>query len=240
MLSNGVRSSLDVRRISIVMPVLNEAPSIEQALRTLQPVRTSGHEVIVVDGGSTDGSALLAASLADRVLGTERGRAIQMNRGARWARGDVLLFLHADTSLPERAPQLILEEMARTRCRWGRFDVRIDSTRWLLRIVGALMNLRSRLTGICTGDQAIFVSRQLFLGVGGFPPIALMEDIALSRQLRRTSRPLCVATAVRTSARRWERDGVVRTIALMWWLRMRYFLGASPAQLARIYDGRSP
>jgi rSAM/selenodomain-associated transferase 2 len=229
-----------VNRISIIIPVLNEAPGIEQALRALQPLRTGGHEVIVVDGGSTDGSALLAASLADRVLCAERGRANQMNCGARTARGEVLLFLHADTSLPGRAPQLILEQMSRTGCRWGRFDVHIDSARWLLRTVAALMNLRSRLTGICTGDQAIFVSRQLFLGVGGFPPIALMEDIALSRKLRRVSRPLCLATSVRTSARRWERVGVVRTIALMWWLRMRYFLGASPAQLARIYDGRSP
>ncbi len=222
------------------MPVLNEAPGIERALRALQPLRTCGHEVIVVDGGSTDGSALLAASLVDRVLHAERGRANQMNRGAQAASGDMLLFLHADTSLPERAAQLILEQTARTGREWGRFDVRIDSTRWLLRVVGALMNVRSRLTGICTGDQAIFVSRPLFLGLGGFPPIALMEDIALSRKLRRASRPLCVATAVRISARRWERNGVVRMIVLMWWLRIRYFLGASPAQLARIYDGRSP
>jgi len=237
---SGVRSGVDVRQISIVMPVLNEAPGIEQALCALQALRASGHELIVVDGGSTDGSARLAASLADRVFNSERGRANQMNHGARAARGDVLLFLHVDTSLPERAPQLILEAMARTTRQWGRFDVHIDSTRWLLRIVGALMNLRSRLTGMCTGDQAIFVSRQLFLGVGGFPPIALMEDIALARELRRVSPPLCVATAVRTSARRWERDGTVRTILLMWWLRMRYFFGASPAHLARIYDRRRP
>ena len=229
-----------VKRLSIVVPVLNEAPGIEQALRALQPLRSNGHEVIVVDGGSSDGSVRLAASLADRVLKTERGRAHQMNAGAQAACGDVLLFLHADSRLPEPAVQLVLEGLARTGRAWGRFDVRIDGGHWLLPLVGALMNLRSRLTGICTGDQAIFVSRPLFLGVGGFPPIALMEDIALSRKLRRVSRPLCVAPAVRTSARRWERDGVVRTILLMWWLRLRYFFGTSPSHLARIYDTRSP
>jgi rSAM/selenodomain-associated transferase 2 len=227
-----------VNRLSIVMPVLNEAPDIEQALRALQPLRASGHEVIVVDGGSTDGSARLAAALADRVLEAERGRANQMNHGARAACGDVLLFLHADTRLPEQASQLILDEMARSGLEWGRFDVRIDSRHWLLQVVGALMNWRSRLTGICTGDQAIFVSRQLFLGLGGFPPIALMEDIALSRKLRRVSLPLCASTPAWTSARRWERGGVVRTILLMWWLRLRYFFGASPAHLSRIYDRR--
>jgi rSAM/selenodomain-associated transferase 2 len=229
-----------VLHISIVMPVLNEAPDIEEALRALQPLRRRGHELIVVDGGSRDGSARLAALQADRVLGSERGRANQMNHGARAARGDVLLFLHADTSLPERASELVLEEMVRTGRQWGRFDVRIDSTRWLLRIVGGLMNLRSRLTGICTGDQAIFVSRRLFFNVGGFPSIALMEDIALSRRLRRASRPLCLAATVRASPRRWERDGTLRTILLMWWLRLRYWFGASPARLARIYDERRP
>jgi rSAM/selenodomain-associated transferase 2 len=229
-----------VKRLSIVVPVLNEAPGIEQALRALQPLRSSGHEVIVVDGGSSDGSARLAAALADRVLNAERGRAHQMNAGAQAACGDVLVFLHADSRLPEAAAELVLEGLARTGRAWGRFDVCIDGRHWLLRLVSALMNLRSRLTGICTGDQAMFASRELFLSVGGFPPIALMEDITLSRKLRRVSRPLCVATAVRTSARRWERDGVVRTILLMWWLRLRYFFGASPSRLARIYDTRNP
>jgi rSAM/selenodomain-associated transferase 2 len=228
-----------VNCLSIVVPVLNEALGIEQALRALQPLRADGHEVIVVDGGSTDGSAKLAAPLADRVLNAERGRANQMNRGAEAARGDVLLFLHADTRLPQHGGQLVFDEMARTGREWGRFDVRIDSRHWLLRIVGAVMNLRSRLTGICTGDQAIFVSRQMFHRLGGFPPIALMEDIALSRKLRRVSPPLCVSTPARTSARRWERGGLVRTILLMSWLRLRYFFGASPAHLARIYDDRS-
>ena len=222
------------------MPVLNEAQSIEQTLRALQPLRCAGHEVIVVDGGSSDGSAQLAAPLADDVLGAQRGRANQMNAGAQAACGDVLLFLHADTRLPERAAQIMLDELAQTKRAWGRFDVRIEGRHRLLRLVAALMNLRSRLTGICTGDQAIFVLRDAFLRLGGYPPIALMEDIALSRKLRRVSPPLCVRTPVHTSARRWERGGVVRTIVLMWWLRLRYFAGAAPARLARIYDGRSP
>jgi rSAM/selenodomain-associated transferase 2 len=229
-----------VNRLSIVMPVLNEAPDIEQALRALQSLRGSGDEVIVVDGGSTDGSARLAATLADRVLIAERGRASQMNHGAQAARGDVLLFLHADTRLPQHAGCLVLDEMARSGREWGRFDVRIDGSRRSLRLVAALMNFRSRLTGICTGDQAIFVSRRLFLRMGGFPPIALMEDIALSRRLRRVSPPLCLGMPVHTSARRWERAGVVRTILLMWRLRLCYFFGASPAHLARVYDRRSP
>jgi len=232
---NGVRSGR-VPQISIVMPVLNEAPVIEQALRALQTLRASGHELIVVDGGSSDDSARLAASLADRVLNSERGRANQMNHGARAARGAVLLFLHADASLPERAAQLMLEEMARTGRHWGRFDIRIDSTRWVLRIVGALMNLRSRLTGICTGDQAIFVTAQAFARIGGYPPLALMEDIALSSHLRRCSKPVALRATAVTSARRWERNGVLRTIVLMWWLRLRYFFGAAPAHLAEIYE----
>jgi rSAM/selenodomain-associated transferase 2 len=229
-----------VKRLSLVVPMFNEARGIEQTLRALRELRRSGHEVIVVDGGSSDRSVLLAAPLADRVLKAERGRAKQMNAGAQAACGDVLLFLHADSRLPEAAAQLVLEGLARTGRAWGRFDVRIDGRHWLLRLVGALMNLRSRLTGICTGDQAIFVSRDVFFSLGGFPPIALMEDIALARELGRVSRPLCLRAPVRTSARRWERSGVVRTIVLMWWLRLCYFFGASPSRLARIYDNRSP
>src|SRR5262249_53672805 len=153
----------------VVMPVLNEAQGIEQALRALQPLRCAGHEVIVVDGGSTDGSAQLAAPLADRVLSADRGRANQMNAGGRGAQGDVLLFLHADTRLPERAAQLVLEALTNSGRSWGRFDVRIDGSHWLLRLVSATMNLRSRLTGICTGDQAIFVRSDTFAECSGYP-----------------------------------------------------------------------
>jgi rSAM/selenodomain-associated transferase 2 len=218
------------------MPVLNEAQRIEGALRELQPLRQRGHEVIVVDGGSRDGTVELARPLADQLIDAQKGRASQMNTGARAARAEVLLFLHCDTQLPEGADGLILNGLAQTGPAWGRFDVRIEGRHPLLRWVAAMMNLRSRASGICTGDQAIFVYRELFLRLQGYPPIPLMEDIALSGMLRRVSAPHCIRTPVRTSGRRWEQAGVVRTIVLMWWLRLRYFLGASPARLARMYD----
>jgi rSAM/selenodomain-associated transferase 2 len=192
--------------------------------------------VIVVDGGSSDGTRASAAPLADRVLAAPRGRASQMNAGAAAARGDVLLFLHADTQLPADADRLILDGLDARGRAWGRFDVRIDGAHPLLRVVAGLMNLRSRLTGIATGDQAIFVHRAALATAGGFPPLALMEDVALSATLKRISRPLCLRERVVTSGRRWESRGVVRTIVLMWWLRLRYFLGASPERLARLYD----
>jgi rSAM/selenodomain-associated transferase 2 len=227
-----------LHKISIIVPVLNEAAGIEVALLALQPLRARGHEVIVVDGASRDATTRLVGQAADRTISAPRGRALQMNAGARAACGDVLLFLHADTRLPDDADRVLLEGLGNsTRC-WGRFDVRIDSASPLLRLVSAMMNLRSRLTGICTGDQAIFVSADVFARIGGYAPLALMEDIVLSAQLRRCSAPLAIGSAVVTSARRWERDGVLRTIFLMWWLRLRFFFGASPARLARIYDER--
>jgi rSAM/selenodomain-associated transferase 2 len=225
-------------KLSIIIPVLNEAANIELALARLQPMRGRGHEVIVVDGGSADGTSSLAQPLVDRVLTAPRGRALQMNAGAHEARGDVLLFLHADTRLPDGADQLILDGLRESGLAWGRFDVRIDGRHWLLGPTALLMNLRSDLTHVCTGDQGIFVGSDLFMRIGGYPPIALMEDIALSKILRRMSRPLRFPQRVTTSGRRWERNGVLRTILLMWWLRLRYFLGASPARLARVYDRR--
>jgi rSAM/selenodomain-associated transferase 2 len=159
-----------------------------------------------------------------------------MNAGAAEARGDVVLFLHADTALPEDADRMVLEGLATTRLLWGRFDVRIAGRHPLLPVVAWLMNFRSRMTGGATGDQAIFAWREAFLRAGGFPPIALMEDVALARALRSLSRPLCLAERVTTSGRRWESRGVLRTIALMWWLRLRYLLGASPERLAQRYD----
>jgi rSAM/selenodomain-associated transferase 2 len=223
-------------RLSIVMPALNEAAGIAHTLSRLQRLRARGHEVIVVDGGSTDATPALAAPLADRVLRTPRGRARQMNEGARHARGDVLLFLHADTRLPDDADGAILDGLACSGRAWGRFDVAIEGNHPLLRVISAAMNLRSRVSAVCTGDQAIFVERSRFEAVGGFPPIALMEDIALSKRLRRGSRPLCLRARAVTSGRRWEERGVWRTMALMWWLRLRYFLGASPERLRRVYE----
>jgi rSAM/selenodomain-associated transferase 2 len=187
----------------------------------------------VADGGSTDATPRLAAALADRVLDAPRGRAAQMNAGARAAQGEAILFLHADTLLPEDADRLI--GRALERAHWGRFDVRVAGRHPLLAVVGAAMNLRSRLTAIATGDQAMFMRRSAFYAVGGFPRIELMEDIALSTLLKRIGRPACVAERAVTSGRRWESRGVLRTILLMWWLRLAYFLGADPAKLARSY-----
>jgi rSAM/selenodomain-associated transferase 2 len=221
--------------LSIVMPVLEEQAHIVRALEDLAPARAAGAEVIVVDGGSGDATRSLAADRADRVIEAERGRARQMNAGAALARAPVLLFLHADTRLPGGAVARVLAALARPDAAWGRFDVRIDGHDPLLRVVAACMNVRSRVSGIATGDQAIFVRRDAFERVGGFPDIPLMEDVAMSRALRRVSRPACLRERVTTSGRRWERHGTLRTIVLMWRLRLAFALGADPRGLARRY-----
>ena len=220
---------------SIVVPVLNEAPSIVATLTALAPFRQRGCEVIVVDGGSDDGTPGLAAPLASRVMAAPRGRAAQMNAGAAAARDDILIFLHADTKLPEDADRRIAEALAQSSRVWGRFDVRIEGRHPLLPFIASLMNARSRLSGIATGDQAMFVRRPAFEAVGGFADIALMEDIEISRQLKALSPPLCLRDKVVTSGRRWEKRGVLRTILTMWRLRLAYFCGAAPAALARRY-----
>ena len=220
-------------KLSVIVPVLDEAGGIVAALAALAPLRARGAEVVVADGGSRDTTVALAAPLADAIVTAPRGRGSQMNAGAAVATGDVLVFLHADTRLPADADTLIRDGLERTGRVWGRFDVRIAGTHPLLRVIAAMMNLRSRLTGIATGDQAIFVARAAF--GAGFPDIALMEDIAISRRLKRVGPPLCIAGPVVTSGRRWERHGVVRTIVLMWSLRLAYWLGASPDWLARRY-----
>jgi rSAM/selenodomain-associated transferase 2 len=220
--------------LTIVMPALNEAAGIEATLRALQPLRARGVEVVLADGGSTDGTAQRAAPWVDAVATSPRGRALQMNAGAALARADVLLFLHADTRLPPHADTLVLQALAAPAC-WGRFDVRIDGRPWMLRVVAASMNQRSRLSGIATGDQAIFVTRRAFDRVGGFPAQPLMEDIEISRRLKRLGRPACLRARVLTSGRRWEQRGVWRTIVLMWRLRWRYWRGESAARLAEAY-----
>ena len=189
----------------------------------------------MVDGGSTDATVQTARPLADLVLLANRGRAAQMNAGAKVARGDILLFLHADTRLPSDAVETVQRVLADGRPAWGRFDVKINSKHRLLRVVAWCMNLRSRLTGVATGDQAFFVRRNLFEAAGAFPELALMEDVALSKILKCTAPPICLRTRVITSGRRWEAKGVVRTILLMWLLRFGYWLGCNPALLARFY-----
>jgi rSAM/selenodomain-associated transferase 2 len=191
--------------------------------------------VIVVDGGSRDRTMDLAHSGADQVIVAPRGRGAQMNAGAALCRGEALLFLHADTQLPFEADRLVLDGLQSSGRAWGRFDIAITGQNPLLAMVAKAVNLRSRWTGIATGDQAIFVCRDVFAGIGGFPDIPLMEDIALSRTLKRVSWPLCLRDKATTSSRRWERDGVLRTIVLMWGLRLAYFLGVEPATLARHY-----
>jgi rSAM/selenodomain-associated transferase 2/rSAM/selenodomain-associated transferase 1 len=223
-------------RLSIVLPALDEAATIARTLDALAPLRAAGHEVIVVDGGSIDGTVALARARADRVITADRGRATQMNAGAAASSGDILLFLHADSRLPPAADLAIGRAVARGR-RWGRFDVSIDGrSRWLP-LVARLVSLRSRLTGIATGDQGMFVGRELFARVGGFPVQPLMEDIALSRSLKRAAgRPAALRERIVTSGRRWDEHGAWRTIVLMWRLRLAYALGADPARLARAYQ----
>lgn len=227
-----------MKRLSIIIPTLDEAARIVATLESLGDLRRRGHEVIVADGGSSDATVTLARGLADQVVCSPAGRAEQMNAGARAAAGEVFLFLHADSRLPAQADRLLLQGLDAGGLAWGRFDVQIAGTHPLLRLVESMMNLRSRLTRICTGDQGIFVRREAFAAVGGYPRQELMEDIALSARLRRLSAPLCLRQRCLTSARRWESEGVLRTIALMWWLRLQYALGAAPARLARSYGRR--
>jgi rSAM/selenodomain-associated transferase 2 len=221
-------------RLSLIVPVLDEAAGIAAALQALAPLRADGHEVIVVDGGSRDATPALAAPQADAVLTSPRGRARQMNAGAEAAHGDVLLFLHADTALPDGAAAAVRAAL-QGGARWGRFDVNIGGRSALFPLIAALMNARSRLTGIATGDQAIFVEATLFRQIGGYAELPLMEDIELSRRLRAASPPVCLRERVLTSGRRWEQRGVVRTVLLMWRLRWRYWCGTPAEQLAQAY-----
>lgn len=223
------------RRLSIVVPALDEAGGIGPLLDRLAEARARGVEVIVVDGGSSDATLEIARPRADAVTTSPRGRAVQMNSGAELAKGDLLLFLHADSVVPANLDREVLDAVGTQEFAWGRFDVTIEGHAPLLRLVGTMMNLRSRLSGIATGDQGIFITRALFERIGRFPVIPLMEDIALSRAARREVRPHCLRTRLVTSGRRWERHGVVKTILLMWRLRLAYFLGADPADLSRRY-----
>jgi rSAM/selenodomain-associated transferase 2 len=224
-------------QISIVIPVLNEAEHLSAKLLALQVLRDRC-QLIVVDGGSDDSSATLAEPLVDKLILSSRGRARQMNAGAAQADAEILLFLHADTRLPEQAIHWIIQALAQG-YQWGRFDVAFDSPKPVFKLIAFMMNQRSRLTGMATGDQALFMTRAAFTAVGGFPEIALMEDIAISRQLKKIGKPACIKDKVITAARRWQQHGIGKTIVLMWWLRLAYFLGADPDDLAERYYGRS-
>ncbi|MBA3058735.1 MAG: TIGR04283 family arsenosugar biosynthesis glycosyltransferase [Gammaproteobacteria bacterium] len=221
--------------LTIVMPVRNEAAGIDAALQALAPLLARGAELIVVDGGSTDDTASRVQAAGAQLIHAPRGRALQMNAGTRHASGDLLLFLHADTLLPPQADVLIEQALAAGAKIWGRFDVRITGKPRLLRVIAVFMNGRSRLSGIATGDQAMFMTRTAFEAVGGFPAQPLMEDIELSKRLLKLSRPVCLRTPVVTSGRRWESRGVWRTVLLMWRLRLAYWRGAAPERLAQWY-----
>ena len=220
---------------TIVIPTLNEEAEIQACLMQLQGLRTNGIEVIVVDGGSIDKTPQLVEGLCDQFISAVPCRAIQMNEGARQAMGEIIFFLHVDTHLPDEFSEWIPSIEVDSLC-WGRFDVKLSGKHYVFRVIEWMMNLRSRLTGIATGDQVIFVSRKLFREVEGFPEIALMEDIAMSRRLKCICSPLCLRQKVLTSSRRWEKHGIISTILRMWWLRFSYFMGIDPARLAKQYD----
>ncbi len=235
----------DSRRptVDIIMPVFNEAAQIAQQLKRLQ-AQTGVRTTIVVDGGSSDGTADIVRAFADddihvgagmvRLIDAPRGRALQMNAGAAFATADVLLFLHTDTFLPVDAIKYVRDAMVKGSM-WGRFDVRLEGTNVLFRAIERMMNLRSALTGVATGDQAIFMRRDVFHMLGGYASIALMEDVELCRRLKWVGWPARIRTPVRASARRWQARGILRTIVLMWILRLLYWCGVSPSRLARAY-----
>jgi rSAM/selenodomain-associated transferase 2 len=221
-------------RLAIIIPVLNDAEQLAGLLATLQPARRAGHTVIVIDGGSRDASPVVAQKHADQLIQACRGRASQMNAGAQQADADILLFLHADSRVDTDAIEVMLQRL-QADARWGWFHVRLSGRGPLLRVIEFFMNLRSRVTSIATGDQGLFVERELFFEAGRYPDIELMEDIALCKTLRRLARPACIPETVISSSRRWESAGILSTVLKMWWLRLMYFAGVSPRRLNRMY-----
>lgn len=220
-------------KLSIVIPALNESAVIQQTLNDLQHLRLRGHELILADGGSDDETLSLAVGLVDQIVSAPRGRSGQMNAGAELATGDVLLFLHADTSLPERAASLIAQCLSVEG--WGRFDVRLTGRHCLFRIIERLISWRSRITGIVSGDQGMFISTSLFKRLGGYAPIPIMEDLELSRRLVKMQRPHSLRACVMTDSRRWEQNGIIATVLQMWRLRLQYYTGTAPDRLVKAY-----
>lgn len=229
----------DNRQLSVIIPTLNEAGCIQSTLEALQPLRSRGHEVILIDGGSRDTTLSLSAPLVDRALQSPPGRACQMQAGVALSRGSILWFLHADSEIPVCADTLIMEALEQARAGWGRFDISFTDSHPLLTCVAWFMNQRSHLTGIATGDQGIFVRRKLFDKVGGLPSIPLMEDISFSRALKQHGWPCRVTQTLGTSPRRWHTQGILRTVVTMWGLRLAYFAGISPERLVKFYPVNS-
>ncbi len=220
-------------QLSIIIPTLNEAASIKNTLSALYALKDNGHEIIIVDGGSTDQTLSICKQYTDKVFNSGKGRAKQMNLGAKHASNDILVFLHADTILPDQAGLLVCTALNNKN--WGRFNIKLTGTHVVLRLIEFFMNIRSCLSGIATGDQAIFVYRKTFNSINGFKEIPLMEDIELSKSLKKISRPACVGVPVISSSRRWETQGYIRTILLMWRLRLLYFFGVPASQLVKQY-----
>ena len=221
--------------LSVIIPVLNEAKHLERILSRLRAI-CPGAEVIIVDGGSEDGTNTVARRFPwVRYLSSRRGRARQMNAGAKVANGEVLLFLHADTLLPAGANAAILGAFNDPEVVAGRFDVRFDTPRPVFKVIAFFINLRSRLTNICTGDQALFVRRKTFEELRGYPEIPLMEDVELAKRLKRKGAMSCLRLKVITSARKWEQGGVLRVVLLMWMLRFLYCVGVGPERMHRWY-----
>jgi len=224
-----------LKTLSAIVPMLNEAAAIASTLGALRRGAPDA-EIVVVDGGSIDSSVALAQPLCDTVIGASRGRAQQMNAGARASHGDALVFVHADTLVPSSFAADIASALSDPAVVGGRFDVRLDSAALAYRIIGAMISLRSRISRTGTGDQAIFVRREVFDRLGGFPDLELCEDLEFARRLKRAGRVACLRARVTTSARRWNRDGVVRTIVRMWLIRAMYLMGVAPARLKRMYS----
>ena len=223
----------ELSKISVVIPAYNRADLLPRTVASVAEQTYRVHEVIIVDGGSADNTLALSYKLADHVIISKAGRALQMNSGASIATGDIFVFLHADTFLPDNAVQTITAAMLGNR--WGRFNIRLSSNRRVFRLIEGLINLRSCFTSIATGDQVMFIDRSLFVEVGGFAEIALMEDVEISRRLKKKNRPVCIKQKVITSSRRWESRGIVATVFLMWKIRLYYFFGMSPDKLNRLY-----
>ncbi len=221
--------------LSIIIPVLNEERFLAGNRERLVSLLQEGHEILVVDGGSQDNSVDIARALGCRVFSTRASRGHQLGYGASHSKGDVLLFLHADTHLPSHAAQVIAQALAKPESLWGRFDVRFSNPSPVFQVIAWFMNKRSCLTGIATGDHALFIKRKLYFGCGGYTDVPLMEDVELCRRLKRHASPVCLSEEVVTSSRRWEQNGIMKTVITMWWLRLMFFLGQSPEKLARLY-----
>ena len=219
--------------ISIIIPVLNEEKSVKALLQQLQIYRQQGHEVIVVDGGSDDETVSISKPIADKVITSDSGRARQMNKGVAESTNEVLWFLHADTSIPENVIETIKKSL--NKYDWGRFNIELSGPQFIFRIIEKMINIRSCLSGVATGDQGIFVNRKIFDSVGGYSEFPLMEDVALSKKLKTISQPACIKETLTTSSRRWEKSGIIKTILLMWYLRFLYWIGVTPDKLAKLY-----